>query len=159
MHEAMPSVRAFALPENMTSITLENEAYRRVHTTHAGLVQLVLMSIPPRENIPMETHPTTLQFIRIEKGYGRVIRDGQEDTLPEDGFVFILPGTEHEVINDSASEPLKLYSLYYPPEHPVGLVQLFKPPSPYYYPNLNIPRAVTKKNDFSTSPPQDILFF
>ena len=113
-------------PEDLRTLTLENEEYRRVHETHKGLAQLVLMSIPPGGTIPVEVHPETTQFIRSEQGRALVTRDGQTDILQEDGYVFIVPGVEHEVVNDGDVD-LKLYTIYYPPEHEPGLVQRTQP--------------------------------
>jgi quercetin dioxygenase-like cupin family protein len=121
-------VYMYAPPQNLHTLTLENTDYRRVHETYEGLAQLVLMSIPPGGSIPEETHPSTLQFIRSERGTAKITRDGQVDTLMEDGHVFILPGVKHEVVNDPEDPgDLKLYTIYYPPEHPKDLVQAEQP--------------------------------
>lgn len=118
--------KMYAPPEDLNKLTLKNTDYRRVHETYKGWAQLVLMSIPPGGNIPMEIHPKTIQFIRSEQGTATVTRDGQVDILMEDGHVFIIPGVEHEVVN-SGDVDLKLYTIYYPPEHPEGLVQTTQP--------------------------------
>lgn len=101
--------------------TLQNTNFREVLATGKRL-QLVVMSLLPGEEIGMETHHGIDQFIRIEAGEGKAILDGEEHAL-RDGIALIVPaGTEHNVINTSASEPLKLYSIYAPPEHPDGIV-------------------------------------
>ena len=95
--------------------TLENEDYRRVLYT-AKNCQLVLMSLKPGEEIGMEVH-TLDQFLRFEKGTGKAILDGVEHDI-SDGFAVIVPaGTQHNFINTSADEVMKLYTVYAPPEH------------------------------------------
>jgi mannose-6-phosphate isomerase-like protein (cupin superfamily) len=110
---------------NIESKTLANENFREVLFTSAN-VQLVVMSIAPGGEIGLETHEDVDQFIRIEAGAGKAILDGQEHAL-EDGSAIVIPaGTEHNVVNVSKSEPLKLYSIYTPPEHPDGTVHRTK---------------------------------
>jgi mannose-6-phosphate isomerase-like protein (cupin superfamily) len=107
---------------NIEHDTLENEDYRRVIFTGRH-TQLVLMTLPPGVEIGRETHEGHDQFIRIESGKGEVLMDGKIQPI-EDGSAFVIPsGVEHNVTNTSASEPLRLYTLYSPPEHPDGLVQ------------------------------------
>ncbi len=101
---------------NIEKLTLDNSNFRKVIFTgqHA---QLVLMSLKPNEDIGMETHEIVDQFIRIEKGKGKLILDGKEH-LVEDGSAFIIPaGSKHNVINLSSDEPLKIYTVYSPPHH------------------------------------------
>jgi mannose-6-phosphate isomerase-like protein (cupin superfamily) len=105
--------------------TEENEYFREVLFTgpHA---QLVVMALKPGEDIGLETHGDTDQFIRVEEGEGKAILDGKEYKL-EDGSAIVIPaGTEHNVINTSAKEALKLYTLYAPPEHPDGTIHKTK---------------------------------
>ena len=99
---------------NIEEETLNNEDYRRVlYTSHYS--QLVVMAIQPGEEIGSEVHGLD-QFIRIEKGNGKVVLDGVETDV-EDDFAIVIPaGTEHNVIN-TGSEILKLYTIYSPPEH------------------------------------------
>lgn len=106
---------------NIEQLTLENTDYRRVQST-TDQQQLVLMSILPSENIPMEIHPTTTQFIKIESGNGVVIVDGKRIDLEPNSFIQIAPCTSHQV-NVVGNQPLKLYTIYSPPEHPPGLVR------------------------------------
>jgi mannose-6-phosphate isomerase-like protein (cupin superfamily) len=81
-----------------------------------------VMSIAPGEDIGMETHNNVDQFIRIEAGTGRAVLNGKEYNL-EDGSAVVVPaGTEHNIINSSKSEPLKLYTIYSPPNHPHGTI-------------------------------------
>ncbi|MDF3035210.1 MAG: cupin protein [Paucimonas sp.] len=106
---------------NIESKTLENDYFREVlYTTSRS--QLVVMTLQAGEEIGMERHEEHDQFIRVEEGQGVAILDGEKHTL-EDGTAVVIPaGTEHNVINTSSSEPLRLYTLYTPPEHPDGIV-------------------------------------
>ncbi len=107
---------------NIEDDTLENDDYRRVIFTGKH-TQLVLMTIQPGDEIGRETHDGHDQFIRIESGNGEVLMDGKVEPI-SDGSAFVIPsGVEHNVTNTSSSEPLKLYTLYSPPEHPDGTVQ------------------------------------
>lgn len=100
--------------------TIENTYYRKViHTTDHN--QVVLMSLEPGEDIPMETHNGS-QFIRFEKGKGLAIIDGEEYDLRDGISVNIPTGTEHYV-KQTGYQPLKLYAVYSPPEHHPGLIQ------------------------------------
>ena len=101
--------------------TLENGYFREILFTGPHS-QLVVMALKPGEEIGQETHPDTDQFIRVEAGEGRAILDGQEYRLADGSALVIPAGTEHNVINTSSTEPLKLYTVYTPPEHPDGTV-------------------------------------
>ena len=105
---------------NMEKATLENDSFRRVLNT-ANNSQLVVMSLLPGEEIGMEVHDLD-QFIRFESGRGKVILDGEEQEVEDDWAVVIPAGVEHNVINTSDSQKMKLYSIYSPPEHPDGTV-------------------------------------
>jgi mannose-6-phosphate isomerase-like protein (cupin superfamily) len=110
---------------NIESRTLENDNFREVLFTAPG-VQLVLMTIGVGDEIGLETHDDVDQFIRVESGEGKAILDGEEHEL-EDGSAVVIPrGTAHNIVNVSKSEPLKLYSIYTPPEHPDGTVHRTK---------------------------------
>lgn len=88
--------------------------------------QLVLMSLLPNEEIGMEVHPDNDQFFRFESGQGKVVIAGTE-YLVKDGDVAIVPaGQQHNVVNTSATEPLKLYTIYAPAHHPGGTVHKTK---------------------------------
>lgn len=114
------------LHTNIEQITLNNTNYRQViHTTKYN--QVVLMSILPGDDIPLEKHDTVTQFIRIESGKGIAYIDNQEYELYDGISLNIPPGLYHKVVNTSVSEPLKLYSIYSPPEHPDGLIQYKNP--------------------------------
>ena len=106
---------------NIEEKSLENDFFREVLFT-AQRIQLVVMSLAPGEEIGLETHDDGDQFIRVEAGNGKAILDGQEHVL-EDGSAVVIPaGTEHNIINTSRQEPLKLYTIYSPPEHHDGTV-------------------------------------
>jgi len=110
---------------NIEAATLENENFRKVLYT-AKHSQLVLMSLKPQEEIGMEVHPENDQFFRFEKGQGKVIIDGNEYEV-KDGFAVIVPaGAQHNVINTSETEALKLYTIYSPAHHKDGVVRLTK---------------------------------
>jgi mannose-6-phosphate isomerase-like protein (cupin superfamily) len=95
--------------------TLENQDFRRVLYTGKNS-QLVLMSLQPKEEIAKQTD-TLDQFIRVEAGDGLAILDGVKHAISDSSAVVIPASTKHNVINNSDSEELKLYTLYSPPEH------------------------------------------
>jgi len=110
---------------NIEQATLENTDYRRVLFTGAN-TQLVLMTLQPGEEIGLEQHEGHDQFIRIEAGTGIGVLNGKKHAL-SDGVALVIPsGTEHNVINTSKTELLRLYTLYSPPEHPDGSVHRTK---------------------------------
>jgi mannose-6-phosphate isomerase-like protein (cupin superfamily) len=105
--------------------SLENIYFREVLFTGPHS-QLVVMALKPGEDIGQETHPDTDQFIRVEAGTGKAILDGQEYAL-QDGSAIVIPaGVEHNVINTSSTDALKLYTVYTPPEHPDGIIHQTK---------------------------------
>lgn len=95
--------------------TEKNTDFRRVLYT-AKHSQLVLMHLQPKEEIGTEVH-TLDQFIRIEKGTAQAILDGVAHNLADGDAVVIPAGTTHNIINTSETEPVKLYTVYSPPEH------------------------------------------
>jgi len=102
--------------KNIEEATLENTLFRQVLYTGKNM-QLVLMTLKPLEEIGMEIHPTNDQFFRFEQGIGKCIIDGNE-YMVEDGDAVIIPaGSEHNVINTSNDQDLKMYTLYAPPHH------------------------------------------
>lgn len=110
---------------NIEARSLENSFFREVLFTGPHS-QLVLMALKPGEDIGLETHGDVDQFIRVEAGHGKAILNGEEHAL-EDGSAVVIPaGTEHNIVNTSRSEPLKLYTIYTPPEHPDGTVHKTK---------------------------------
>ncbi len=110
---------------NIEKKTEKNKYFREVLFT-SRLSQLVVMALKPKEEIGMETHGDTDQFIRVEEGTGKAILDGQVYRLKAGSAVVIPAGTEHNVINTSTKEALKLYTLYTPPEHPHGTLHKTK---------------------------------
>ncbi len=110
--------------ENIEKRTVENEDFRRVLYTGKNL-QLVLMTLPPGCDIGEEVHPDRDQFFRIEEGSGVITIDGKENRVEDDFAVIVPAGARHNVINDSSS-PLRLYTIYGPPEHKDGIVQSTK---------------------------------
>ena len=106
---------------NIEEKTVDNNFFREVLFT-AQRVQLVVMSLRPGEEIGLETHDDGDQFIRVEAGKGIAILDGEEHDL-EDGSAVVIPaGVQHNIINNSPQQTLKLYTIYSPPEHPDGTV-------------------------------------
>ncbi len=108
---------------NIEKETLSNSLYRKVlfTTEHS---QLVLMSIEPGDEIGEEIHDLD-QFIRLEQGTAEVLLDDETHTLTADMAVVIPKGTKHNLTN-TGTEPLKLYSLYTPPEHRFDVVHQTK---------------------------------
>lgn len=106
--------------DNIEDATTDNEDFRRVLYTGKNL-QLVLMTLQPGEEIGEEVHEDRDQFFRFEEGRGTVYIDGAANQVEDDFAVIVPAGARHNVVN-SGSEPLKLYSLYGPPEHRDGVV-------------------------------------
>ena len=115
---------------NIEQETLENATFRTVLFTGSQM-QLTVMSLKAGEEIGLEAHEDTDQFIRVEEGRARVTlgraKDSVDETheLSDDDAVIIAAGTWHNVINIGDGD-LKLYSLYSPPEHPDGTVHVTK---------------------------------
>ena len=106
--------------------TLANDNYRATLWTGKNL-QMTVMSIPPGQDIGLEVHTTHDQFLRIEAGRGRVQMGPARDDLSfvrevEDDWVVLVPAGSWHNITNIGGEPLKIYSLYAPPEHPHGTV-------------------------------------
>lgn len=107
--------------QNIEKLTEENSNFRKVIYT-AKHSQLVLMSLKPSEEIGMETHPDNDQFFRVETGEGKAIIDGNEQEFLS-GFCVVIPaGSQHNIINTSVTEKLKLYTIYSPPHHKDGTI-------------------------------------
>ena len=113
---------------NINHITEDNTYYRRVLETTPNM-QLVVMSLAPLEEIGSEVHEYTTQFIRVESGQGIAVINGKYYELSDDVAVVIPLDTQHNIINTSTIEPLKLYTIYSPPNHPKGTLESFKPES------------------------------
>ena len=116
---------------NIEQETIANETFRTVVFT-GGHTQLTVMSIEPGDDIGGEVHHGHDQFLRIEAGKARVEswaapRSPEEVHEVEDDWAVIVPsGVWHNVVN-TGDEPLKVYSLYSPPEHPDGTVHRTRP--------------------------------
>lgn len=107
--------------------TEQNNSFRTALWTGDNL-QLTLMNLDVGEDIGLEMHPDVDQFVRIEEGRG-IVRMGDNENTPDfeeavyEDFIFIIPaGKWHNLIN-TGNRPLKLYSIYAPPQHPRGTVQ------------------------------------
>jgi len=110
---------------NIEKDTLENNNFRRVLYTGKHS-QLVLMNLRPNEEIGMEVHLDNDQFFRFEKGQGKCIIDGNEYELKNGVAVVVPAGAQHNIINTSGTEDLKLYTIYSPPHHKDGVVRATK---------------------------------
>ena len=100
---------------NIEDRTEENRDYRRVLYTGANM-QLVLMSLKPGEEIGEEVHKDRDQFFRVEKGRGEVWIDGNKTKIESDTAIIVPAGARHNIRN-TGEKPLRLYTLYAPPEH------------------------------------------
>lgn len=110
---------------NIDTKTLANPHFRQVLYT-APHSQLVVMTLQAGEEIGLERHEDGDQFIRVEAGEGEALVDGERHPL-RDGVAVVIPaGTEHNVVNTSDAEPLRLYTIYTPPEHPDGTINRTK---------------------------------
>lgn len=110
---------------NIETLTQHNTFFRRVLFT-AKHMQLVVMSLAPNEEIGLETHSDTDQFIRVESGEGKC-RIGTVEHVLKDGVAVVIPaGHAHNVWNTSPTHALKLYTIYTPPEHKDGTIHKTK---------------------------------
>jgi len=105
--------------QDIEGIATKNEAFRRVLYT-AKNCQLVVMALKPGEEIGAEVHRLD-QFFRVEAGRGEAVLDGVRTAIRA-GFAVLVPaGTNHNIVN-TGTEPLKLYTIYSPPNHRDGVV-------------------------------------
>jgi len=110
---------------NIEEATLQNGFFRKVLYTGKHS-QLVLMSLNPGEEIGMEVHMDVDQFFRVDAGTGKVVIDGVEHEV-SDGFAIVVPaGANHNIINTSTTEKLKLYTIYSPAHHQDQIVHQTK---------------------------------
>ncbi len=109
---------------NVERESLVNTNFRKVLYT-AKYCQLVVMHLQPSEDIGEEVH-TLDQFIRIEKGQAKAVLNDVESPLGDGDAVIVPAGTKHNIINASSTEPVKLYTVYAPPEHRDGTVHVTK---------------------------------
>lgn len=110
---------------NIEEMTLQNDHFRQVLYTGQHS-QLVLMSLKPQEEIGMEVHNENDQFFRFEKGEGKVVIDGNEYAVQDGSAVVVPAGAEHNVINVSENDDLKLYTIYSPAHHQDGVIRATK---------------------------------
>lgn len=112
--------------EDINELTLQNNNFRTALWT-GSLFQITLMSLNPGEDIGLEMHPDVDQFLRLEQGQGLVQMGDTKDNLSfekmvSDDYAIVIPaGTWHNLTN-TGNTPLKLYSIYAPPNHPFGTV-------------------------------------
>jgi len=106
--------------------TLNNSFFRQVLFT-GKYSQLVVMCLQGGEEIGNEVHPNVDQFFRIEEGNAKFVFNDKEEHVVGDGEAVVVPaGTYHNVINTSLTKPLRLYTIYTPPNHPDGTVHKTK---------------------------------
>jgi mannose-6-phosphate isomerase-like protein (cupin superfamily) len=110
---------------NIEEITLENSFFRKVVLTTKHQ-QLVVMHLNPQEDIGMEIHSNLDQFIKIESGEGKAILNGEEYSFSDGFSITISAGTNHNIINTSKDNPIKLYTVYSPPNHKDGIIHKTK---------------------------------
>jgi len=110
---------------NIEKETRDNVNFRKVLYTGKHC-QLVLMSLKPLEEIGMEVHSDNDQFFRFESGVGKVFIDGNEYEVSDGSAIIVPSGAEHNVVNVSEVEDLKLYTIYSPAHHQDGVVRLTK---------------------------------
>ncbi len=115
---------------NINEATLENTNYRTAIWTGKYL-QATLMKIDVGDDVGLEIHPNTDQFLRIEEGQG-IVKMGKtkdnldfEEEVKDDYAIFVPAGTWHNVVN-TGYKPIKLYSIYAPPHHPHGTIHKTK---------------------------------
>ena len=111
--------------DNIEGKTINNDYFREVVFT-GKYCQLVVMSLKPGEEIGSEVHKNVDQFFRIEKGKGKVIINGMENQFINGVGIVVPAGSEHNVINISTSNDLKLYTIYSPPQHKDGIIHKTK---------------------------------
>ena len=104
---------------NIEQETVNNNSFRKVLYT-ATNIQLVLMSLKPGEEIGEEVHQDIDQFFRIDSGNGKCIINGNEYELTNGSAIIVPKGSKHNIINNG-NEPLKLYTIYSPPNHKDGV--------------------------------------
>ena len=110
---------------DIEELTTENTNFRQVLYT-GGHLQLVLMSLEPGEEIGEEVHSGIDQFIRVEQGQGQAIINGTRHDIEDDDAVVVPAGARHNVVN-TGDGPLRLYTVYGPPEHRDGVVRATRP--------------------------------
>jgi mannose-6-phosphate isomerase-like protein (cupin superfamily) len=110
--------------DDIEKLTEDNTDFRRVLYTGKQM-QLVLMTLQPGEEIGAEVHEDRDQFFRVEQGEGEVLIDSRTSAIRADMAIIVPAGARHNVRN-TGGEPLKLYTIYAPPEHKHGTVHKTK---------------------------------
>lgn len=108
--------------DNIEQVSVDNTNFRHVLYTSKHC-QLVVMSLKPGEEIGVEIHDENDQFFRFEAGEGQVMIDGNTSDVSDGSAVIVPAGIEHNIINTSSTDDLKLYTLYMPPHHKDGIVR------------------------------------
>jgi mannose-6-phosphate isomerase-like protein (cupin superfamily) len=109
---------------NIRQAALGSDAYRRVLFTGMRS-QTVLMTLPAGQDIGADMHPNVEQLIFIVAGVGKAILNGAESTLGPGDLLVLPAGTRHDVVN-TGQDPLRLYTVYVPPNHIDGRVHQTK---------------------------------
>ena len=109
---------------NIEKLTLENNYFRQVILTTENQ-QLVVMSLKPSEDIGLEVHNLD-QFIKIEEGSGTAILNGEEIPFGPGFSINIPKGVNHNIINNSSTDYIKLYTIYSPANHKEGTIHITK---------------------------------
>ena len=110
---------------NIEKDTLENNNFRKALYTGKHS-QLVLMSLRPGEEIGMEVHPDNDQFFRFERGQGKCVIDGNEYEVADGSAIVVPAGAQHNIVNVSDADELKLYTIYSPAHHKDGIIRATK---------------------------------
>ena len=110
---------------NIEKDTLENNNFRKALYTGKHS-QLVLMSLRPGEEIGMEVHPDNDQFFRFERGQGKCVIDGNEYEVADGSAIVVPAGAQHNIVNVSDADELKLYTIYSPAHHKDGIIRVTK---------------------------------
>ncbi len=110
---------------SIEKLTVKNGYFRQVLFTGEH-TQLVVMCLQPGEEIGKEMHANVDQFFRVEQGEGKFVLSGKEHLVRDGDAVVVPAGTYHNVANTSKTSPLRLYTIYSPPNHPDGTVHRTK---------------------------------
>ncbi|MGE5278484.1 MAG: cupin domain-containing protein [Acidobacteriota bacterium] len=110
---------------DIEKIARRSSDFRRVVAT-GKYGQLVVMNIPPGEDIGTEVHPSTDQIFFVVEGEGKAVLDGKASEIEENDVLFVPAGAEHNLINTEKHEELKLVTIYAPPQHADGTIHRTK---------------------------------
>lgn len=109
-----------AFIDDLEELAEDNRDFRQVLYTGPHL-QLVVMSLAPGEDIGEEVHPDTDQFFRVESGKGEASIEGHTTWIEGDVAIVVPAGSRHNIRN-TGDRPLRLSTLYAPPQHPAGTI-------------------------------------